>query len=65
MSEEIEKVDTEKDNKGRKHNYHGDPLFNTIDRTPYRGYGFTEVSILGLTKIIIDSTKTTKPLLNT
>ena len=55
MSEEIEKVDTEKDNKDRKHNYHGDPLFNTIDRTPYRGYGFSEVSILRLTKIIIDS----------
>ena len=50
MNEEIEKVDSEKDNKSnknyedRKHNYHGDPLFNTIDKTPYRGYGFTEVS---------------------
>ena len=61
MSEEIEKVDSGKDNKVQKNNYHGDPLFNTIDRTPYRGYGFSEVSIFPLTKIIIDSNKTTKP----
>lgn len=55
MSEEIEKVDSGKDNKDRKHNYHGDPLFNTIDKTPYRGYGFSEVSILLITKMNIDS----------
>ena len=55
MSEEIEKVDSGKDNKVQKNNYHGDPLFNTIDRTPYRGYGFSEVSILLLTKMTIDS----------
>merc|ERR1719361_270139 len=48
MNEEIEKIDSEKDNKSdknsrdKKHNYQGDPLFHTIDKTPYRGYGFTE-----------------------
>ena len=50
MNEEIEKIDSEKDsksdknNKDQKHHYQGDPLFHTIDKTPYRGYGFTEVS---------------------
>ena len=43
MSEEIEKIDFTKENRSSKQRNHDEQLFKTIDKTPYRGYGFTEV----------------------
>ena len=49
MNEDIEKIDSAKDNnsteiRGRnKKKLNDDKLYATIDKTPYRGYGFTEV----------------------
>ena len=50
MNEEIEKIDSAKEKRSNKHRGHDDQLFNTIDKTPYRGYGFSEVCLLKCSK---------------
>ena len=41
----MEKIDKAKEDTypERKDKYRGEPNFATIDKTPYRGYGFSEV----------------------
>ena len=41
----MEKIDKAKEDTypERKDKYRGEPDFATIDKTPYRGYGFSEV----------------------
>ena len=45
MNENMEKIDKAKEDTypERKDKYRGEPNFATIDKTPYRGYGFSEV----------------------
>ena len=49
MNEDIEKIDSAKDSRStanrerQKQKFNDDKLYATIDKTPYRGYGFTEV----------------------
>ena len=49
MNEDIEKIDSAKDNQSTnvyekgKQKRNEDTLYATIDKTPYRGYGVTEV----------------------
>jgi hypothetical protein len=49
MNEDMEKIDSAKDSNSteirrrNKQKFDDDTLYATIDKTPYRGYGFTEV----------------------
>ena len=49
MNDDIDNIDSAKDSnptenrERKKQKFNDDKLYATIDKTPYRGYGFTEV----------------------